>query len=120
MSMYEANNQDKAITLLTQLDAASTDLIILHMPGHGWSYTAAKSEHFMSSEALLGLLREKNEFLMISFKKDNTITDFADRFYHKAQILMGLGSLTVHDAHIALHAAVKHYKALYCTLMPAF
>ncbi|KAJ9061503.1 hypothetical protein DSO57_1019963 [Entomophthora muscae] len=30
------------------------------------------------------------------------------------------GLLTVHDAHIALHAAVKPYKAFYQTLMPAF
>ncbi|KAJ9078703.1 hypothetical protein DSO57_1003974 [Entomophthora muscae] len=57
---------------------------------------------------------------MISFKKDKTITDFADQFYHKAQILMSSGSLTVHAAHIALHVAVKSYKALYRTLMPAF
>ncbi|KAJ9059536.1 hypothetical protein DSO57_1001605 [Entomophthora muscae] len=42
MSMYGANNQDKATTLLNQLDAASTDLIIPHMPQNNWSYAAAK------------------------------------------------------------------------------
>ncbi|KAJ9049451.1 hypothetical protein DSO57_1024256 [Entomophthora muscae] len=57
---------------------------------------------------------------MISFRKDETIADFADCFYLEAQILTGSGSLTVHDAHIALRAAVKPYKALYQTLVPAF
>ncbi|KAJ9062696.1 hypothetical protein DSO57_1008147 [Entomophthora muscae] len=42
MSMYGANNQDKATTLLNQLDAASTDLIIPHMLQNNWSYAAAK------------------------------------------------------------------------------
>ncbi|KAJ9060878.1 hypothetical protein DSO57_1026290 [Entomophthora muscae] len=57
---------------------------------------------------------------MISFRKGETITDFADCFYLKAQILTGSGSLTMHDTHIALKAAVKPYEALYQTLMPAF
>ncbi|KAJ9073611.1 hypothetical protein DSO57_1014388 [Entomophthora muscae] len=50
---------------------------------------------------------------MISFRKDKTIADFANCFYLEAQILTGSGSLTVHDAHIALRAAVKPYEALY-------
>ncbi|KAJ9076446.1 hypothetical protein DSO57_1026113 [Entomophthora muscae] len=57
---------------------------------------------------------------MISFRKDKTIADFANCFYLEAQILTGSGSLTVHDTHIALRAAVKPYKALYQALMPAF
>ncbi|KAJ9073734.1 hypothetical protein DSO57_1012955 [Entomophthora muscae] len=57
---------------------------------------------------------------MISFRKYRTITDFVNCFYLEAQILTGSGSLIVHDAHIALHAAVKPYKGLYQTLMPAF
>ncbi|KAJ9057616.1 hypothetical protein DSO57_1020877 [Entomophthora muscae] len=57
---------------------------------------------------------------MISFRKDKTIIDFSDCFYLEAQILTGSGSLTVHDAHIALRAAVKPYEALYQTLMLAF
>ncbi|KAJ9060602.1 hypothetical protein DSO57_1029041 [Entomophthora muscae] len=36
MLMYGANNQDKATTLLNQFDAASTDLIIPHMPQNDW------------------------------------------------------------------------------------
>ncbi|KAJ9088001.1 hypothetical protein DSO57_1027367 [Entomophthora muscae] len=57
---------------------------------------------------------------MISFRKEKKIADFADHFYLKAKIFTGSGSLTVHDAHIALHVAVKSYEVLYCTLMPAF
>ncbi|KAJ9048022.1 hypothetical protein DSO57_1039122 [Entomophthora muscae] len=120
MSMYGANNQDKATTLLNQLDAASTDLIIPHMPKHNWLYAAAKSALLYEFGSIAWVTKRKNEFLMISFKKDKTIADFADRFYLEAQILTGSGSLTVHNAHIALRAAVKPYEALYQTLMPAF
>ncbi|KAJ9058305.1 hypothetical protein DSO57_1013790 [Entomophthora muscae] len=120
MSMYGANNQDKATTLLNQLDAASTDLIILHMPKHNWAYTAAKSALLYEFGIIAWVTKRKNEFLMISFKKDGTITDFADRFYLEAQILTSSGSLAVHDAHLALGAAVKSYEALYQNLMPAF
>ncbi|KAJ9055251.1 hypothetical protein DSO57_1005661 [Entomophthora muscae] len=120
MSMYGANNQDKATTLLNQLDAASTDLIILHMPKHNWSYAAAKNALLYKFSSIAWVTKRNNEFLMISFRKDKTITDFTDCFYLEAQILTGSGSLTVHDTHIALRVAVKPYKALYQTLMPAF
>ncbi|KAJ9065277.1 hypothetical protein DSO57_1021338 [Entomophthora muscae] len=120
MSMYGANNQNKATTLLNQLDAASTDLIIPHMPEHNWLYAAAKNALLYKSGSIAQVTKRKNEFVMISFIKDKTIADFANCFYLKAQILTSSGSLTVHDAHIALHAAVKPYEALYQTLMPAF
>ncbi|KAJ9065559.1 hypothetical protein DSO57_1018278 [Entomophthora muscae] len=57
---------------------------------------------------------------MIKFQKDKSVVEFADQFYLEAQVLTGSGSLTVHDAHMALCSAVKPYEALYCTLMPAF
>ncbi|KAJ9055154.1 hypothetical protein DSO57_1007378 [Entomophthora muscae] len=120
MSMYRANNQDKATTLLNQLDAASTDLIIPHMPKHNWLYAAAKNVLLYKFGSIAWVTERKNEFLMISFRKNETIADFANCFYLEAQILTGSGLLTVHDAHIALRAAVKPYKALYQTLMPAF
>ncbi|KAJ9082814.1 hypothetical protein DSO57_1000799 [Entomophthora muscae] len=120
MSMYGANNQDKATTLLNQLDAASTDIIILHMPKHNWSYAVAKNVLLYKFGSISWVTKRKNEFLMISFRKDMMISDFANCFYLEAQILTGSGSLTVHDAHIVLFAAVKTYKVLYQTLMPAF
>ncbi|KAJ9090016.1 hypothetical protein DSO57_1007010 [Entomophthora muscae] len=112
MSMYGANNQDKAITLLNQLDAASINLIILQMPEHDWLYAAAKNALLYKFGSIAWVTKRKNKFLMISFRNDETIADFADCFYLKAQILTGSGSLTVHDAHIALSAAVKPYEAL--------
>ncbi|KAJ9050333.1 hypothetical protein DSO57_1015357 [Entomophthora muscae] len=120
MSMYGANNQDKATTLLNQLDAASTDLIILHMPEHDWFYAQQKNVLLYKFGSITQVTKRNNEFSMISLIKDKTITDFADFFYLEAQILTGSESLTVHDTHIALHAAVKPYKFLYQTLMLAF
>ncbi|KAJ9057652.1 hypothetical protein DSO57_1020524 [Entomophthora muscae] len=120
MSIYGANYQDKATTLLNQLDAASTDLIIPHMPKHNWLYAAAKSVLLYKFGSISRVTERKNEFLMISFRKSKTFADFANRFYLEAKILTGSGSLTVHDAHIALRAAVNPYEALYQTLILAF
>ncbi|KAJ9077672.1 hypothetical protein DSO57_1014483 [Entomophthora muscae] len=111
MSMYGANNQDKATTLLNQLDAASTDLIIPHMLQNDWSYAAAKQALFYKFGSIARVTEQKNEFLMIQFQKEKSIAEF---------VLTGSGFLTVHDAHIALRSAVKPYKVLYCTLMTAF
>ncbi|KAJ9066024.1 hypothetical protein DSO57_1013682 [Entomophthora muscae] len=105
MSMYGANNQDKATTLLNQLEAVSTDLIIPHMLQNKWSYAASK-------QALL--------YKFGSIARDKFIAEFADQFYLEVQVFTGSGSITVHDAHIALRSAVKPYEALYFTLMPAF
>ncbi|KAJ9074057.1 hypothetical protein DSO57_1010145 [Entomophthora muscae] len=120
ISMYGANNQDKAITLLNQLDAASTNLIIPHMPQNDWSYAAAKQALLYKFGSIARVMEQKNKFLMIQFQKDKSIAKFADQFYLEEQVLTGSGSLTVHDAHIALRSAIKPYRALYHTLMPAF
>ncbi|KAJ9065551.1 hypothetical protein DSO57_1018269 [Entomophthora muscae] len=90
------------------------------MPEHDWSYTVVRNALLYKFGSIAWVTERKNEFLIISFKKDKTIADFADQFYLEAQILTGSGLLTVHDAHIALRAAVKSYEALYRTLMPAF
>ncbi|KAJ9072057.1 hypothetical protein DSO57_1031068 [Entomophthora muscae] len=120
MLMYGANNQGKATKLLNHLDAASTDLIIPHMPQNDWSYATAKQTLLYEFGSIARVTEQKNEFLMIQFQKDKSIAEFEDQFYLKAQVLTGSGLLTVHDAHIALHSAVKPYKVLYCTLMLAF
>ncbi|KAJ9086522.1 hypothetical protein DSO57_1003074 [Entomophthora muscae] len=120
MSMYGAKDQDKATTLLNQLDAASTNLIIPHIPEHDWLYAAARNVLLYTFGSIAQVTKRKNEFLMISFRKDKTIADFSDYFYLEAQILTSSRSLTVHDTHIALRAAVKPYKALYQTLILAF
>ncbi|KAJ9051323.1 hypothetical protein DSO57_1005611 [Entomophthora muscae] len=87
------------------MDAASTDQIILHMPEHNWLYAAAKNMLLYKFGSIALVTERKNEFLMISFRKNETIADFADCFYLEAQILTSSGLLTVHDAHIALRAA---------------
>ncbi|KAJ9085841.1 hypothetical protein DSO57_1009949 [Entomophthora muscae] len=120
MSMYGTNNQAKATTLLNQLDASSTDLIIPHMPQNNWSYAVAKQALLYKFGSVARVTEQKDKFLMIQFQKDKSIAEFPDQLYLEAQVLTGSGSLTVHDVHIALRSAVKPYKALYCTLMPVF
>ncbi|KAJ9079836.1 hypothetical protein DSO57_1031492 [Entomophthora muscae] len=84
MLMYSANNQDKATTLLNQLDAASTDLIIPHMLQNNWSYTAAKQALLYKFGSIARVTEQKNKFLTIQFQKDESIANFADQFYLEA------------------------------------
>ncbi|KAJ9077518.1 hypothetical protein DSO57_1015920 [Entomophthora muscae] len=107
MLMYRANNQDKATTLLNQLDAAGTDLIIPHMPQNDWFYAAAKQALLYEFGSIARVTEQKNEFLIIQVQKEKSIAEFSYQFYLEAQVLTGSGSLTVHDAHIALCSAVK-------------
>ncbi|KAJ9069535.1 hypothetical protein DSO57_1017694 [Entomophthora muscae] len=120
MSMYGANNQDKATILLNHLDTASINLIIPHMPEHDWLCAAAKNVLLYKFGSIAQVTERKNEFLMISFRKDETIADFSNCFYLEAQILTVSGSRRVHNTHLALQAAVKPYEALYKVLIPAF
>ncbi|KAJ9055769.1 hypothetical protein DSO57_1000627 [Entomophthora muscae] len=76
MSTYGANNQDKATTLLNQLAAASTDLIIPHMPQNDWTYATAKQALLYEFGSISRVTEQKNEFLMIQFQKDKSIAEF--------------------------------------------
>ncbi|KAJ9090116.1 hypothetical protein DSO57_1005853 [Entomophthora muscae] len=89
------------------------------MPEHDWLYTVVKNALLYKFGSISRVTERKNEFLIISFRKEKTIADFSNCFYPEAQILTGSGSLMVHNAHIALRAAVKPHEALYQTLMPA-
>lgn len=118
--MYGASNRDKAITLLNQLEEVSTDLIIPHMDTNDWSYEGAKAALLKEFGSVARLTEQKNAFLLTTFKKDEIIKQFVDRFYLEAQILTGSGTLTVHNAQIAICSAVKPYKALYRSMLLVF
>ncbi|KAJ9090425.1 hypothetical protein DSO57_1002734 [Entomophthora muscae] len=81
MPMYGANNQDKATTLLNQLDAASTGLIIPHMLQNNRSYAAAKQALLYKFGSIARVMEQKNKFLMIQFQKDKSIAEFSALFY---------------------------------------
>lgn len=59
MSIYGASNQDKATTILNQIGASSTNLIITNMPENDWLYQAAKNA-LLHEFGSLGRLTELN------------------------------------------------------------
>lgn len=62
----------------------------------------------------------KKKFFKIEFRPNETLIDFADRFYHKAQILVGAGLIKDFDSKIAMEHKIKPYKKLQVAIIPAF
>ncbi|KAJ9060246.1 hypothetical protein DSO57_1032909 [Entomophthora muscae] len=60
MSMYRANDQDKATTLLNQLDTTSTDLIIPHMLQNDWFYAATRQALLYKFGSIARVTEQKN------------------------------------------------------------
>ena len=56
----------------------------------------------------------KMEFLNIQFQEDETLANFAERFYSLAQFLNGVNALADFDAKIAMTNALKPYDEKYC------
>lgn len=61
-------------------------------------------------------MAKKEEFFNISFRKGETLANFAKRFYHDAQILLGAGVMNQLDCRITMTRALKPYKQIWGTM----
>ncbi|KAJ9062232.1 hypothetical protein DSO57_1012901 [Entomophthora muscae] len=59
------------------------------------------------------MIERKDLFSDIKFKTNKTLSEFADQFYHKAQVLLGAGAMVEHNTKLAMKNAVKSYQELY-------
>ncbi|KAJ9077687.1 hypothetical protein DSO57_1014309 [Entomophthora muscae] len=59
------------------------------------------------------MIERKNLFSDIKYKTNETLSEFADQFYHKVQVLLGAGAMVEHDAKLAMKNTVKPYHKLY-------
>ncbi|KAJ9074322.1 hypothetical protein DSO57_1007743 [Entomophthora muscae] len=55
----------------------------------------------------------KDLFSDIKFKTNETLSEFANQFYHKAQVLLGAGAMVEHNTKLAMKNTVKPYQELY-------
>lgn len=118
-SMDGATDAEMSSTVVNCLDPRSLDLVMPHFPGTKWTYKEAKTaiiDEFCSQDSIVSA---KTDFLNISIRLDETLIEFADRFYHSAQVLLGSGAMTHYDSQIALLNAIKPHLELHHSMLPA-
>ncbi|KAJ9080940.1 hypothetical protein DSO57_1019607 [Entomophthora muscae] len=81
----------------------SRDIIKPSLPIGDITYQDAKRD----------ILRELGSTVCIIEHKDLTLSEFANQFYHKAQVLLGASAMVEHDVKLAMKNAVKPYQELY-------
>ena len=87
--MFGATNREKATTVINCLDTVCVELVMLHLPAKRWSYYEACAAIIAEFGSKAYVATKKDAFMRIKIKDDETIEEFADRFYYDAQILMG-------------------------------
>ena len=119
MSMYGAQDHEKATTLVNLLDSDSIDLIMPNL-GETWSYQEAKDAIMKEFSGQEKMEVRKRLFARFAFEKGETIHKFCDRFYLEAQVLLGSKLINTLDVRMALENATGAYPELFKTMMPAF
>ncbi|KAJ9061025.1 hypothetical protein DSO57_1024781 [Entomophthora muscae] len=59
------------------------------------------------------MIEQKYLFSDIEFKINETLSEFANQFYHEAQVLLGANAMMEHNAKLAMKNAVNPYQELY-------
>ncbi|KAJ9089147.1 hypothetical protein DSO57_1015862 [Entomophthora muscae] len=73
------------------------------------TYQDAKMAILREFGSTVCMIKHKNLFSDIEFKTNETLSEFANQFYHEAQVLMGAGAMMEHNAKLAMKNAVKPY-----------
>ena len=118
--MRGASNHNKATTLINTLDPVSVDLVIPRLPERDWTYDEAKCavlEEFGGEDILY---TKKSEFSSIKFKRHESLNEFADRFYHNAQVLLGSHTIKRFDVRAAMRQATSPYTKLHQAMVLAY
>ena len=87
--------------------------------GDSQTYAEAEDAIFYKKGHKEQFLAVKTKFLNIKILPNKTLDQFADCFYYQAQILISFNALNDYDAKIAIINAIKAYKDIYITMLPA-
>ncbi|KAJ9086481.1 hypothetical protein DSO57_1003815 [Entomophthora muscae] len=77
------------------------------------TYQDARSAILREFGSTVCIIEVKDLFSDIEFKTNETLSEFANQFYHKAQVLLGAGVMVEHNAKLAMKNAVNPYQELY-------
>ncbi|KAJ9061352.1 hypothetical protein DSO57_1021537 [Entomophthora muscae] len=83
------------------------------IPAGNSTYQDARSAILREFGSTVCMIECKDLVSDIEFKTNKTHSKFADQFYHKAQVLLGAGSMMEHNAKLAMKNTVKPYQELY-------
>ncbi|KAJ9079614.1 hypothetical protein DSO57_1033508 [Entomophthora muscae] len=83
------------------------------LPAGNITYQDARSAIMREFRSTVCMIEHKDLFSDIEFKINKTLSKFADQFYHKAQVLLGAGTMVEHNTKLAMKNTVKPYKEPY-------
>ncbi|KAJ9081735.1 hypothetical protein DSO57_1011554 [Entomophthora muscae] len=86
------------------------------LPAGNITYQDTRSAILRKFGSTVCMIEHKDLFSNIEFKTNETLSEFADQFYHKAQVLLGASVMVEHNTKLAMKNAVKPYQELYWAL----
>ncbi|KAJ9070676.1 hypothetical protein DSO57_1005204 [Entomophthora muscae] len=110
MAKVGAPDTKKAYLIINLLDPMSRDIIMLSLPAGNITYQDAKSAILREFGSTVCMIEHKDLFSDFKFKTNETLSEFANQFYHKAQVLLGAGAIVEHNAKLAMKNTVKPYQ----------
>ncbi|KAJ9090379.1 hypothetical protein DSO57_1003115 [Entomophthora muscae] len=113
MATVGAPDTKKAYLIINLLDPMSRVIIMPSLSAGNITYQDAISAILGEFESNVCIIEHKDLFSDIEFKTNETLSEFANQFYHKAQVLLGAGAMVEHNAKLAMKNAVNPYQELY-------
>ncbi|KAJ9064194.1 hypothetical protein DSO57_1032991 [Entomophthora muscae] len=83
------------------------------LPAGNIAYQDARSTILREFESTVFMIEHNDLFSDIEFKTNKTLSEFADQFYHKAQVLPGASAMVEHNTKLVMKNSVKPYQELY-------
>ncbi|KAJ9089241.1 hypothetical protein DSO57_1014992 [Entomophthora muscae] len=77
------------------------------------TYQDARSAILREFGSTVCMIERNDLFSDIKFKTNETLSEFSNQFYHKAQVLLRAGAMVENNAKLAMKNAVKPYQELY-------
>ncbi|KAJ9081953.1 hypothetical protein DSO57_1009409, partial [Entomophthora muscae] len=108
-----APDTKKTCLIINLLDLMSRDIIIPSLPIGDITYQDAKRAILREFESTVCMIEHKDLFSDIEFKTNETLFEFANQFYHKAQVLLGANAMVEHNTKLIMKNSVKPYQELY-------
>ncbi|KAJ9048496.1 hypothetical protein DSO57_1034598 [Entomophthora muscae] len=113
MATVGAPDTKKTYLIINLLDPMSRDIIMPSLPAGNITYQDARSDILREFGSTVHMIEFNDLFSYIKFKTNKTLSEFADQFHHKAQVLLGAGAMVEHNAKLTMKNAVKSYQELY-------
>ncbi|KAJ9086382.1 hypothetical protein DSO57_1004444 [Entomophthora muscae] len=118
MATVGAPDTKRAYLIINLLDPMSRDIIMPSLPAGNITYQDSRSAIIREFGSTVCMIEHKDLFSNIEFKTNETLSEFANQFYHKAQVFLRVSAMVEHNTKLAMKNAVKPYQEIYWAMNP--